>query len=136
MSIVTSRATDYGLADVSCILDNVGVIMGETSDAFMGPVTLHTLTVLFTKSAGGDYACYLRVYDALNALRTDGTAVLADPLWILQCRSGQTFTMSFPDGYTFTKGISLRATTTGGTGALGDPEPSGVTRVTLLGRKS
>jgi hypothetical protein len=132
MSTVTSRAKDYGLPDVSCNIDDVGVSPG-TDNIFMGPVTLHTLTARFEKSSGLDWACYLKVYDSLSPKVGAG---LADPLWILQCRSGETFTMSFPDGYTFTNGISLRATRAGGSGTPGDLAPEGITKVTLLGRKS
>ena len=133
--IVTSRATDYGLADVSCLLGNVDLATKDSSDAFMGPVTLHSLTALFTGNpgVGSNFACYLKVYDSLNPSPVLG--VWPDPLWILQCWSGHTFTMNFPEGYAFTYGVSLRASRGGGTYTPGELAPDGTTRVTLLGRK-
>jgi len=137
MSTITSRATDYGLADVSCTISDVGIVSKETSDVFMGPATLTCLTVYFHLNPGGTtpFGCYLKVYDALRPEPTH-LGGLGAPLWIIQCHHDQIITLSFPDGYAFTNGITLRATRTGGTGTIGvDAKPDGLVKVDLLGRK-
>lgn len=145
MPIITTRAKDYSFPETSAAVLPVdaadpGLTKAGAPDMFMGPVTLTSLTVTF-EATGADY-CYLKVYDAVDAFDADLAAGLIEPLWILPLQDGHplrpnTALLTFPDGFVFTKGITLRATKNGGTGtAAGDLEPEGYVGVRLMGRKS
>lgn len=145
MPIITTRAKDYNLPETSAAVLAVdaadpGLTKAGAPDMFMGPVTLTSLTATF--EATGSQHCYLKVYDAVDAFDSDLAAGLIEPLWILSLQDGgpmrpNVALLTFPDGFAFTKGITLRATKDGGTGtATGDLDPEGYVMVRLMGRKS
>ena len=147
MPIITTRAKDYNFPETSAAVlpidaSDRGLTKAGAPDMFMGPVTLTSLTATFTET-GTNY-CYLKVYDAVEAFDSNSASGLIEPLWILplQGTNGDlmkpnTAFLTFPDGFAFTKGITLRATKDGGTGTAGsDIDPEGYVSVRLMGRKS
>jgi hypothetical protein len=146
MPIITTRAKDYNFPETSAAVLPVdaadpGLTKAGAPDMFMGAVTLTSLTATF--QATGFQHCYLKVYDAVDAFDSDLAAGLIEPLWILSLRGESDLLtpnaalLTFPDGFVFTKGITLRATKNGGTGtATGDLDPEGYVGVRLMGRKS
>ena len=147
MPIITTRAKDYSFPETSAAVLPVdaadpGLTKDGAPDMFMGPVTLTSLTATFTET--GTNFCFLKVYDAVDAFDPNLAAGLIEPLWILPLQGTdgdllkpKAAVLTFPDGFAFTKGITLRATKNGGTGtAGGDVEPEGYVSVRLMGRKS
>jgi hypothetical protein len=144
MPIITTRSKDYGFPETSAAVLHVdaadpGLTKEGAPDIFMGPVVLTSLSANFERSSGPIDYFYLKVYDAVDAFDPDLPAGLIEPLWVIPVREypyGNVL-LTFPDGYTFTKGVTLRATRTGGTGtAVGDLSPLGFCDVRLAGRKS
>ena len=144
--IITTRAKDYSFPETSAAVLPVdaadpGLTKAGAPDMFMGPVTLTSLTAAFSET--GTNFCFLKVYDAVDAFDADLAAGLIEPLWILPLQGtdggslkNTVALLTFPNGFAFTKGITLRATKNGGTGtAGGDLDPEGYVGVRLMGRK-
>ena len=142
MPITTTRAKDYGFPETSFAVQHTGasdpgLTKDGALDAFMGPVTVSSINVYWEKSSGSNDVCYIKVYDSQDPFDPSSASGLVEPLWIIPAYSLRSWLLSFPDGYTFTHGLSLRATRTGGTGvSTTDQSPLGYVDVRVIGRKS
>lgn len=144
MPIFATRAKDYGFPETSVFVTpdsatgDVGVnAQIGAADVFMGPVSLITMTVTFQMGGGSPEAAYLKVYDAISPMDVNSANTLIEPLWIIQLYNGASQTLTFPDGYAFSSGLSIRATKQAGTGDFTtDTDVDGSVIFTAVGRKS
>lgn len=143
MPITTTRAKDYNFPETSAGVfsdpanADYGVTKNGVLDLFMGPVSITSIQAEFVLSGGTQLYTYLKIYDSVHPASPGAATGLEEPLWVIPLWSAEEWMLTFPDGYTFTNGISFRATTTGGTGEAGtDVSPTGTVDVRVIGRKS
>lgn len=141
MPIITTRAKDYNFPETSAAVlsavGNKGLDADGASDLFMGPVTLTDIQMQWERTGTvTERNIYVKVYDSLSPFDPGAATGLKEPLWIISLWDGIPALLTFPDGFTFTNGVSLRATLEAGTGtAGGDTDPDGNVDVRLVGRK-
>ena len=142
MAIITTRAKDYNFPETSAgVFSDVangdnGLEKAGASDLFMGPVTITSMQAEFVRSGGTPLFTYLKLYDAVSPFEAGAATGLVSELMVFQLWTDKPLLLTFPDGFTFTNGISVRAVSNPGSGSVfTDASPQGSVDVRFCGRK-